>query len=113
MMAAMSESAETSSKTPQLKQVVVYGALASVSRLTILQMMAAGRQFTINELAGVMRRTYRAVHKDIDVLCAAGLVTWRFGDDKREAIFFVPDTLNPKKDVIDVGFAEIRFPAGK
>src|SRR5690348_10232567 len=92
----------------KLDPVRVHAALANPQRWQIFQMMANGEELLINDLAKKTRRSYRAVHKDMDFLCASGVVSWRLEDDKRVGIFFIPTEFRPRKGIVDLGFAQWR-----
>lgn len=95
----------------ELDPVRVLAALGSAWRWQIFQMMVDGQELTINGLVATMRRSYNAVHKDMDVLCAAGVVRWRLGADQRVGIFFIPEEFLRGGGVVEFGFGQFRLPS--
>lgn len=89
---------------PALNPVKVLSALGNPSRWQIFQMMFEGREVTLAEVVTLQKRVYNAVHKDMDVLCDSGAVTWRYGEDKRVGLFFIPAGFRPQPGLVDFGF---------
>jgi DNA-binding transcriptional ArsR family regulator len=94
---------------PILNPVAVLAALGNAQRLQIVGLMARGEELTINGLAQSTGRTYRAVHKDMDVLYAAGAVAVKYGQDGRVGLFHIPEPYRPLLGVVDYGFCALRF----
>jgi predicted transcriptional regulator len=96
---------ENSNALSKLSPSMVLAALGNPQRWQIFQWMLNGEELTINGLVTTTKRSYKAAHKDMDVLCAAGVVTWRFGADKRVGLFFIPAEFRPQPGLVDFGFA--------
>ena len=94
-----------------LNPVLVLTALANVNRLQIIGLMAQGEKLTLNGLVKATKRSYKAVHKDMDALWAAGAVTMTRGEDKRVGFFYVPEPYLPQPGVVDYGICAVRFGA--
>ena len=92
-----------------LDTVAVLAALANVNRLQLVTLMARGEVQTINGLVQATGRSYKAVHKDIGVLCAAGAVAMHFGDDKRVGLYCIAESYRPQPGVVDYGVCVVRF----
>jgi DNA-binding transcriptional ArsR family regulator len=92
-----------------LDAVTVLAALGNVNRLQMVALMARGEAQTINGLVAATRRSYKSVHKDMDVLYAAGAVAVKYGDDGRLGWFYVPEPYRPQPEVVDYGFCAVRF----
>jgi hypothetical protein len=89
---------------PSLDPVQVLSALGNALRWQMFQMMLEGQEVTLAEVIALQKRGYNAVHKDMDVLCNAGVVTWRFGEDRRVGLFFIPAVFRPQPGLVDFGF---------
>ncbi|HXE42309.1 MAG TPA: HTH domain-containing protein [Candidatus Baltobacteraceae bacterium] len=96
---------------PKLNPLKVHAALANGYRWQIFHMLANGEEITLNDLVKRMQRSYRAVHKDMDVLCASGVIAWRLAEDKRVGVFFVPKEFRSQLGAVDLGFGQWRFPS--
>lgn len=92
-----------------LNPVTVLAALGNGQRLQIVGLMSHGEALTINGLVQSMGRSYRAVHKDMDVLYDAGAVAVRYAEDGRVGLFYIPDGYRPQPGVVDYGFCAVRF----
>ena len=98
-------------KTPPatLDPVTVLAALANVNRWQIVAQMATGAELTLGSAMQATGRSYKAVHKDMEVLWASGAVAVRYAKDGRVGIFYVPEQYRPKPGVVDYGFCRLRF----
>ena len=103
MVVAMSDS------PTNLDPVAVLAALGNVNRLQMVTQMAGGMALPINELVRALGRSYKAVHKDMAVLYAAGAVAVRYGEDGRVGLFYIPEQYRPRPGVVDYGFCRLRF----
>jgi hypothetical protein len=92
-----------------LDPVAALAALGNHQRWQIMQMLVSGQELTLIGLAATMGRSYNAVHKDMKVLCAAGVVACRFGEDGRVGIFHVPAAFRVQPGIVDYGFCRLRF----
>ena len=92
-----------------LDPVTVLAALGNVNRLQMVARMAQGEAQTINELVQATGRSYKAVHKDMDVLWSSGAVALRREADGRVGIFYVLEKYRPQPGVVDYGFCAVRF----
>lgn len=89
--------------------VRVLAALGNDQRLQMVKQMSRGEVLTINGLVQTTGRSYRAVHKDMDVLWASGAVAVRYGEDGRVGLFYIPTQYLPQPGVVDYGFCALRF----
>ena len=89
---------------------IALAALGNPQRWKIFQMMGDGQELTINELVAKTGRSYNAVHKDMGVLCAAGVVACWVREDKRVGLFHIPAEFRLGGGVVDYGFAQFRLP---
>ena len=92
-----------------LNPLAVLAALANPQRWQTVGLMARGETLTINGLVETTKRSYKSVHKDMDVLYAAGAVAVRYGEDKRVGLFYVAEKYRPQLGVVDYGFCAVRF----
>jgi hypothetical protein len=92
-----------------LDPVAVLAALGNPQRWQIMQMLVSGQELTLIGLAATTGRSYNAVHKDMKVLCAAGVVACRFGADGRVGIFHLPESCRVQPGILDYGFCRLRF----
>jgi DNA-binding transcriptional ArsR family regulator len=103
MVVAMSDSPTT------LDPVAVLAALGNVNRLQMVARMAQGEALTINGWVASSGRSYKAVHKDMDVLWSSGAVALRRETDGRVGIFYVLEKYRVVPGVVDYGFCAVRF----
>ena len=92
-----------------LNPVAVLAALGNANRLQMINLMARGEALTLSGLVQTTGRSYKAVHKDMDVLLAAGAVAIRRETDGRVGVFYVPEPYRPQPGVVDYGFCAVRF----
>jgi hypothetical protein len=92
-----------------LDPVTVLAALGNVNRLNMVARMAQGEALTIIGLVQATGRSYKAVHKDMDVLWSSGAVALRREADGRVGIFYVLEKYRPQPGVVDYGFCTLRF----
>jgi hypothetical protein len=95
-----------------LDPMAVLSALANAQRLDMVSRMSRGETLTINGLVETTGRSYKAVHKDLGILLAAGVVAVAYGGDKRVGLFSVPAPYRSQPGVVDFGFCAVRFGAG-
>lgn len=93
----------------KLDVVKVLAALGSAPRLQIIGLMARGEVQTLYGLVEATGRSYKAVHKDMNVLWSAGAVWVKYGEDKRVGWFYVPEQYRPQPGVVDYGCCAVRF----
>ncbi len=106
----MNDSTPASTPTAsRFNPAVALAALGNTHRWQIVQMMVNGQELTINGLKATMGRSYNAVHKDMKVLCAAGVVACRNGEDKRLGLFHIPAEFRVLPNIVDYGFCRLRF----
>lgn len=87
----------------------VLSALANAQRLEMVRRMSRGETLTINGLVETTGRSYKAVHKDLGILLATGVVAVAYGEDKRLGLFSVPAQYRSQPGVVDFGFCAVRF----
>ncbi len=92
-----------------LDAVTVLAALANINRWQMVAQMARGEMLTLNGLVETTKRSYKSVHKDMDVLYASGAVAVKFGEDKRVGWFYVPEQYRRQPGVVDYGCCAVRF----
>jgi predicted transcriptional regulator len=109
---AMTDDNTTSlSGANRIDPATALSALGNPQRWAIFQMMGDGQELTINELVTKTGRTYNAVHKDMGVLCASGVVDCWVREDKRIGLFHIPAEFRLGGGVVDYGFAQFRLPS--
>jgi len=94
-----------------LDPVTVLAALANVNRWQMVAQLASGAELTIAEVVQATGRSYKAVHKDINVLWSSGAVAVRYGADGRVGIFCIPEKYRLVPGVVDYGFCAVRYGA--
>ena len=93
-----------------LDPVAALAAFGNAQRWQIMQLLATGQELAIIGLMAATGRSYNAVHKDMKVLGAAGVVACRYGDDRRVGLFHIPARFLVLPGIVDYGFCRLRFP---
>ena len=94
-----------------LDPVAVFGALASEFRWAVLQRLATGQRLTASEVAAAFRREFDGVSKHLRLLRDAGVLASAVGEDRREAIYFIPAAFRATPGLLDYGVCQVRLPA--
>ena len=94
-----------------LDPVAVFGALASEFRWAVLQWLATGQRRTASEVAAAFRREFDGVSKHLRLLRDAGVIASAVGEDRREAIYFIPAAFRATPGLLDYGVCQVRLPA--
>lgn len=93
-----------------LDPVAVFAALASELRWAVLQMLATGQRLTASDVAAAFRREFDGVSKHMRVMRDAGVVSCEAGEDRRQAVYFIPAIFRATPGVIDYGVCQVRVP---
>jgi hypothetical protein len=103
----------TDAKDFGLDALKVLAALSNDIRWQAMQLMANGTAICATDPAPKVGRDVDTVSKHLRVLQASGAADWRAGEDTRFTFYFVPEKFRPQPGVVDYGFCQFRFPAGK
>jgi DNA-binding transcriptional ArsR family regulator len=104
---AVGEPPKPSAELPKLDPLTVLSALGGVTRWSIVQLLADGRELTISGVAAVVGGTAENISKQLAVLRNAGVVEWKTGEDRRQSVFYIPAARRPAPGVLDYGFCRI------
>lgn len=87
-----------------------FAALGNPFRWQIVQMLAGGEALSSTEVARRVGREFDGVNKHLRVLCDAGVVACKPGEDRRFGLCYIADSVRAKPGVLDYGFCTIQLP---
>lgn len=85
-----------------------FAALGNPLRWEMVKMLSSGRAMSATEVAAALHRDFDGVSKHLRVLREAGVLRSRAGEDKRLALFFIPEASRRLDGVLDYGSCVIR-----
>ncbi len=98
---------------PGIDPAAALTALGNPLRWEMFKMLAGGEALSASQMAARLGRDFDGVSKHLRVLRAGGVVSSRAGEDRRNALYFIPAELRREPGVVDYGFCLFRLPAAR
>ena len=85
-----------------------FDALGNPLRWQMLKMLVAGGAMSASRVSATLGRNFDGVSKHLRLMVEAGVLGCRAGEDRRFALYHVPESVRRADGVLDYGFCVIR-----
>jgi predicted transcriptional regulator len=75
----------------------------------MVRLLADGRALSVSEIAAALGLDRDVTAKQLKVLCKAGVVASRDGEDRRQTVYTIPAARRPTPNVLDFGFCVLHL----
>jgi hypothetical protein len=91
-----------------LDRAAFFSALGNPLRWQMVKMLADGSALSASQFASALKRDFDGVSKHLRILREAGVLAWRAGEDRRLALYHIPEAARRVDGALDYGFCVIR-----
>ena len=86
-----------------------FAALGNPLRWQLFQMIARGKEWSAMDAAKALGRDFDGVAKHLRILREARVVCWKYGEDRRLTLHYLPQKFLTQPGVVNYGFCSIQF----
>ncbi len=95
--------------TPPASLPDFFAALGNPLRWEMVKLLATGSAMSATAMAEALHRDFDGVSKHLHILRNAGVLSWRAGEDRRQALYFIPEANRRLDGALDYGSCVIRM----